>query len=543
MMRFLRSALLISLFATPLATFAAMPTEGTLVKASQPAVYYVYGGMRYAFPNEAVFRSWYDDFGSVQTISDEALAAFTLGGNVTFRPGTSLVKITTDPKVYAVEGRNLYWVKDEMMAMLVFGANWAQLVNDVPDAFFTDYVIKPEVIGVDKEYTSDVERLAYDVPGRVLEGMDGFHRVETPEELVQSPITSINQVKTTLPVPEGIYIIPNGKSENGYVATADLSYAEIVRLYKTAFKEWDLLYEGRVNAADEESPTFLNFGKSQGGVFTHRSIIIDKSYLEGTTVSFYEQSFLKGDIAYPYGATDYWHVPVDTKAQDEQTVVTAKTAKEIRDWFTQYGPTYGWTAPVPLTDQTIVSVWGEEVSEGEWWDYTDTYVMRRTDGSAAMIFSTDHYSKDYPDLMELTVSRKRTAASASYTLLSARKRDAQRLSHVKTIVRAFESANGDGRSLGGCTPQGSLLNECFIVTDNVMATYIATTTLFDPSGTLKSPPCGAVATAPCNYSIWDDSEKDGTGPLLDDYRIVFWLEASEGDLAPGAHYATQNGIY
>ena len=68
------------------------------------------------------------------------MAAWPLGKNVSMRPGTYLVKLTTDPKTYAVEeGGVLRWIKQEYVAIQLFGENWATRVRDVPDVFFSNY--------------------------------------------------------------------------------------------------------------------------------------------------------------------------------------------------------------------------------------------------------------------------------------------------------------------------------------------------------------------------------------------------------------------
>lgn len=125
----------------PLAAGAATLTAGDLIKASQPAVYY-YGadGKRYVFPNEKTYKTWYSDFSSVKKITDAELAAVAIGGNVTYKPGVKMVKITTDPKVYAVDaGGALRWVNSETVAGALYGGTWAKSVEDVPDAFFVNY--------------------------------------------------------------------------------------------------------------------------------------------------------------------------------------------------------------------------------------------------------------------------------------------------------------------------------------------------------------------------------------------------------------------
>ncbi|MBD3360100.1 MAG: hypothetical protein GF365_05350 [Candidatus Buchananbacteria bacterium] len=120
---------------------------GDLIKASTQAVYY-YGadGKRYVFPSQGVYLSWYDDFSQVKKITDQQLALIPIGGNVTYKPGVYLVKITTEPKVYAVDqDGQLKWITSENIANSVYGNNWQQKIKDVPDVFFTDYELAGEI--------------------------------------------------------------------------------------------------------------------------------------------------------------------------------------------------------------------------------------------------------------------------------------------------------------------------------------------------------------------------------------------------------------
>lgn len=127
----------------PMATKAAASAGDLIKKDGLSAVYYLgEDGKRYVFPNESTYKSWYSDFSGVVTVSADELASYPLGANVVVRPGTFLVKITTDPKVYAVEkDGTLRWVQTESDAIALYGANWAQRVIDVADSFFTNYTI------------------------------------------------------------------------------------------------------------------------------------------------------------------------------------------------------------------------------------------------------------------------------------------------------------------------------------------------------------------------------------------------------------------
>jgi hypothetical protein len=123
------------------ATFT--PVAGDLIKASTAAVYYLgTDGKRYVFPNEKTYKTWYPDFSSVKTITDSQLAGYAIGGNVTYKPSSKMVKITTDPKVYAVDAHGtLRWITSESVAQALYGASWAAMVDDVADSFFTNYSI------------------------------------------------------------------------------------------------------------------------------------------------------------------------------------------------------------------------------------------------------------------------------------------------------------------------------------------------------------------------------------------------------------------
>jgi hypothetical protein len=117
--------------------------RGQLIKGSLPAVYYIADdGRRYVFPNERIYFSWYEDFSEVETVDDADLADYQIGGNVTYRPGTRLIKLTNNPKVYAVEpGGVLRWVTTEAIARSLWGTEWAKRVDDLPDGFFPAYTL------------------------------------------------------------------------------------------------------------------------------------------------------------------------------------------------------------------------------------------------------------------------------------------------------------------------------------------------------------------------------------------------------------------
>ncbi len=129
---------------------AALPASavGPLVKASGSTVYFAtQDGGRYFFPNESVYSSWYSNFNDVSHVTDSDLASLALRGNALYRPGSVLVKITTDPKVYAVSRYGvLRWVTTEQIAKALYGDTWNKHVVDVPDSYFSNYVVGPSIL-------------------------------------------------------------------------------------------------------------------------------------------------------------------------------------------------------------------------------------------------------------------------------------------------------------------------------------------------------------------------------------------------------------
>lgn len=146
MKRFFAIGLIVAMSAMALSVFAVLPVDaasaGDLIKMDgNPAVYYLGSDdKRYVFPNAQAYFTWYEDFSGVVTVSQSELESYSIGGNVTYRAGTYMVKITTDPKTYAVEpGGVLRWVTTEAIATSLYGAEWWLKIQDVPDPFFVNY--------------------------------------------------------------------------------------------------------------------------------------------------------------------------------------------------------------------------------------------------------------------------------------------------------------------------------------------------------------------------------------------------------------------
>lgn len=126
----------------------AAGAQGRLIKLStSSAVYYLGGdGRRYVFPNEKTFRSWFPVMPPVRVVTRDEMASYPLGGNVTYRPGVRMLKIQTDPKIYAVSrGGLLRHVTSEAVAAGLYGPDWNTKIDDISEAFFINYRVGPAI--------------------------------------------------------------------------------------------------------------------------------------------------------------------------------------------------------------------------------------------------------------------------------------------------------------------------------------------------------------------------------------------------------------
>ncbi|MFA5946156.1 MAG: hypothetical protein WC802_04590 [Patescibacteria group bacterium] len=156
-------------------------SAGDLIRSASLSTVYYYGydGMRYTFPNVSTYKSWYmtasgaPDFSHVMTVSDSTISDITLGGNVEMRPGTYWVKVTSDPKVYAV-ARNgmMHWIESEAVAVGYAGSDWNQRITDVPDVFFTDYTV-----GTSLMTSTAYNGMLYSKAGNTYLAWDGAKRL------------------------------------------------------------------------------------------------------------------------------------------------------------------------------------------------------------------------------------------------------------------------------------------------------------------------------------------------------------------------------
>jgi len=139
---FTLAALLLTTLQVQIAA-ASEHLNGKVVKLEDSStLYYISDdGQRFVFPNQKTYHSWFSDFSDVAIVTVEELADYHLTGNIRYRPGVLLVKIQTDPRVYAV-GQNgqLRWIASESVARKLYGAFWSELIDDISPAFFVNYL-------------------------------------------------------------------------------------------------------------------------------------------------------------------------------------------------------------------------------------------------------------------------------------------------------------------------------------------------------------------------------------------------------------------
>ena len=141
-------------------------STSSLLKGSGSTVYFrSLDGQRHPFPNQATFNSWL--FGAqpvITTVPNSELSTMPLGTNIVFRPGVRLVKVTTDPKVYAVSRYGvLRWITTETLARTLYGASWNKNVSDLSDALFTNYQIGTPILSAD-DFDPDDEQASASTP-------------------------------------------------------------------------------------------------------------------------------------------------------------------------------------------------------------------------------------------------------------------------------------------------------------------------------------------------------------------------------------------
>lgn len=105
-------------------------------------------GTRRPFLNETIYFTHHPTFGPVEFVTDQTLVRIDLGFPMLPKPGTILVKLPEDPKVYYIENdplniqsEVLRWIENEELAESIFGTEWRNYLIDLDPVLFPRFVI------------------------------------------------------------------------------------------------------------------------------------------------------------------------------------------------------------------------------------------------------------------------------------------------------------------------------------------------------------------------------------------------------------------
>lgn len=146
-------------------THAATPsTPPNLIRSATHGTMYYLGvdGMRYVFPNQATYNTWYDATSvGIPALSDTELGLIQIGGNVTYKPGSTLVKIQSDPRIYAIDqGAVLRDLATPEAATALFGDDWQNHITEIEEIYFGNYTIGApiETVVAAERYATNLAR-------------------------------------------------------------------------------------------------------------------------------------------------------------------------------------------------------------------------------------------------------------------------------------------------------------------------------------------------------------------------------------------------
>lgn len=98
------------------------------------SVYWFTGGYKRPFANEKAFMSWFPSFDrvAIKRVKKDEISYLSWGPAMTYKPGTRMIKVPDDPKVYNIQADgSVCHVKDEKDAAKLFGTKWNKKVDDL----------------------------------------------------------------------------------------------------------------------------------------------------------------------------------------------------------------------------------------------------------------------------------------------------------------------------------------------------------------------------------------------------------------------------
>lgn len=129
-----------------------------LVGPKVPTRFYLArNGKRYVFPDETkTYDTWKSVLPPIDKVTEDELESYPLGGNVWYRPGTRLIQIQSDSRIYAVAHGGFVRALNEGTAQQIFGKDWKSLLDTLQDYYFANYnmgepILSPQQYSVQAE--------------------------------------------------------------------------------------------------------------------------------------------------------------------------------------------------------------------------------------------------------------------------------------------------------------------------------------------------------------------------------------------------------
>jgi hypothetical protein len=98
-------------------------------------------GKRYIFPTEGTFKSWFGNREVTVEKTLEEVGEITIGGNVTYKPGTRLITTESVAEVFYVAPGGILRPINSTLAEKLYGVNWKDMIDDLENHYFTNYKI------------------------------------------------------------------------------------------------------------------------------------------------------------------------------------------------------------------------------------------------------------------------------------------------------------------------------------------------------------------------------------------------------------------
>jgi hypothetical protein len=129
-----------------------------LVGPKVPTKFYLArNGKRYVFPDDTkTYDTWKSLLPPINTVSQDELESYPLGGNVWYRPGTRLIRIQSDARIFAVAQGGVLRALNEGTAESLFGKDWKLQLDTLQDYYFTNYNPGEPILSL-KDYNPQAE--------------------------------------------------------------------------------------------------------------------------------------------------------------------------------------------------------------------------------------------------------------------------------------------------------------------------------------------------------------------------------------------------